>query len=118
MSYKLHFKNGPAMAVAEISALAFMETAEPILQEIAAKCQEHGTRRLLVDLLDVVGNFGPRQQQDLGRLAARHLAHLEKVASLVPPDKITRLSEAAAQARGLQLKVFTNITEAVGWLLE
>jgi len=40
------------------------------------------------------------------------------VASLVPEDKITRVSEAAAQQQGLQLKVFTQLTSAVNWLLE
>jgi DNA-directed RNA polymerase subunit F len=118
MSYTLHYKNGPTMAVAEISALAFMETAEPILQEMAAKSREYGTKRLLINLLDVVGTLGPEQQQGLGQLAARYLSHLEKVASLVPPEKITRVSEAAAQAQGMRLRVFVNITEAVAWLME
>lgn len=118
MSYTLHYKHGPAMAVAEISALAFIEVAEPILQEIAAHSRRHGDRRLLINLLDVVGTFGPEQQQAIGRLAALHLGHLEKVASLVPEEKITRISEAAARAAGMQLKVFTKLTDAVAWLAE
>jgi hypothetical protein len=33
----LHFTSGPAYAVAEITALAFLESAEPILQEISSR---------------------------------------------------------------------------------
>jgi hypothetical protein len=79
---------------------------------------EHQNRRLLINLLDVVGTLGPQEHRALGMLAVRYLSHLEKVASLVPEDKITRVSEAAAQAQGMQLRVFTNFTQAVAWLVE
>jgi SpoIIAA-like len=118
MPYQLKYTHGPAMAVVEVSALAFAETAEPVLREIASRTRDRHDRRLLINLLDVVGTMSPDEHRAIGVLAARHLSHLEKVASLVPEDKITRVSEAAAQAAGMQLKVFTNLTEAVGWLLE
>lgn len=118
MSYKLTYKHGPKMALAEISALAFVENAEPLLVEIAARTREHGDSRLLVNLLDVVGTFGPQEHQAIGYLAVQYLGHLEKVASLVPEDKITRISEAAARAQGMQLRVFTNFTDAVSWLVQ
>lgn len=118
MAYTLRYKHGPTMAVAEISALAFVETAEPVLAEIEAHTRKHHDKRLLINLLDVVGTLAPDEHRAIGVLAARHLSHLDKVASLVPEDKITRLSETAARAEGMQLKVFTNLTEAVSWLLE
>lgn len=117
MPYQLKYTHGPAMAVVEVSALAFAETAEPVLREIASRTRERHDRRLLINLLDVVGTFDPKDQQAMGLLAARHLSHLEKVASLVPEEKITRVSEAAARAEGMQLKVFTKLTDAVSWLL-
>lgn len=118
MNFKLTYRHGPKMALAEVSALAFLESAEPLLREIQARTRENGDRRLLVNLLDVVGTFGPDQQQAIGLLAARYLSHLERVASLVPEDKITHVSEAVAQAQGMQLRVFTNFTDAVSWLVE
>jgi hypothetical protein len=117
-SFKLTYRHGPKMALAEVSALAFLESAEPVLRDIAARTRANGDRRLLVNLLDVVGTFGPQEQQAIGQLAARYLSHLERVASLVPQDKITRVSEAAAQAQGMQLRVFTNFTDAVAWLVD
>lgn len=117
MTAHLHFTSGPAYAVAEITALAFMESAEPLLQEISARTRQFGTRRLLINLLDVVGTFGAEEQQAIGLLAYRYLSHLEKVASLVPPEKLTRVSEAAARAQGMELRVFTRLPDALDWLL-
>ncbi|MBE7369666.1 STAS/SEC14 domain-containing protein [Ramlibacter pallidus] len=117
MSFTLHLTHGPAYAVAEISALAFMEAAPPVLRAISEQTRMHGDRRLLINLIDVVGTFGAEEQRTIGLLAHQHLSHLEKVASLVPPEKLTRVSEAAARAQGMELRVFTALTEAIDWLV-
>ena len=116
MTATVHYTHGPNFSVVEVTALAFVEIAIPALHEIAERTHQQKDRRLLINLMDVVGSFGPDQQRDIGVLAHRFLSHLEKVASLVPPDKITHVSEAAAQAQGLQLRVFTQLTDAIEWL--
>lgn len=113
----LHYTHGPSFAVVEVTALAFVENAIPALVEMAQRTRERGDRRLLINLMDVVGTFGIEQQREIGLLAHRYLSHLERVASLVPPDKITHASELAAQSQGLQLRVFTELTEAIEWLV-
>jgi hypothetical protein len=117
VSATLHYTHGPSFGVVEVTSLAFLENAEPAVREIAERTRHHGDRRLLINLMDVVGTFGPDQQREIGILAYRYLAHLERVASLVPPDKLTRVSEAAAQAQGLQLRVFTQLADAIEWLM-
>lgn len=117
MTASLHLTHGPAYAVAEITALAFIEAAEPVLRGISQQTRRHGDRRLLINLLDVVGTFGPEDQQRIGVLAFQHLSHLEKVASLVAPEKLTRVSEAAARSHGMELRVFSNLGDAVDWLM-
>ncbi|MBC5781905.1 STAS/SEC14 domain-containing protein [Ramlibacter sp. USB13] len=116
MTATVHYTHGPNFAVVEVTSLAFLENAEPALRYIAECTGQHGDRKLLINLMDVVGTFGPEQQRDIGLLAYRYLSHLERIASLVPPDKITRVSEAAAQSQGLQLRVFTELTDAIEWL--
>ena len=114
----LHYTHGARFAVAQVTALAFFEAAEPVLQEIARRTRQFGDRRLLVNLLDVVGTLGVQEQTQLGMLAWKHLSHLEKLASLVPADKLTRLSENAARGQGMQLRVFTQLADAIEWLTE
>ncbi|NNU42127.1 SpoIIAA family protein [Ramlibacter montanisoli] len=118
MTASLHFTHGPSFSVVEVTALAFLEDAEPALLEIAQRTRETGTRRLLINLVDVVGTFGPEQHHAIGLMAYRHLSHLEKVASLVPPDKLTRVSEAAARSQGMELRVFTQLMDALDWLVK
>lgn len=116
-SFKVSYKHGTKLSVVEVSGLAFAERAPATLEEIRNLTLRHGDRRLLINLLDVVGTMGPQDHHALGLLAVQYLSHLEKVASLVAEDKITRVSEAAAQKKGMQLKVFTNLTEAIDWLV-
>lgn len=113
----LNYTHGPSFAVVEITALAFVENAIPALVEMAHRTRERGDRRLLINLMDVVGTFGIEQQREIGLLAHQYLSHLERVASLVPPDKITHASELAAQSKGLQLRVFTELGAAIEWLV-
>ena len=117
MTASLHLTHGPAYAVAEITALAFEESAEPILRGISEQTRLRNDRRLLINLLDVVGTFGAEEQRRIGLLAHKHLSHLRKVASLVPPDKLTRVSEEAARAQGMELRVFAHLGDAVDWLM-
>ncbi len=117
MAFVLHYKRGERLAVAEVTGLAFIEDAYELVQQIEALTREDGTRRLLINLLDVVGTLEAADHEALGRLAFQHLSHLEKVASFVPEDKVTHVSEKAATALGLQLRVFSSLTDAMTWLV-
>jgi hypothetical protein len=112
----VEYTPGPVYAVAAVSSLAFIEERVAVLEELARRTRGTGAKRLLINLLDVVGTFGRDEQQTIGLLAHRHLAHLERVASLVPEDKITRVSEAAARKQGMELRVFTSLPAALEWL--
>jgi hypothetical protein len=46
----------------------------------------------------------------------RRAKHLERLASVVPANQITHTSEKVALKQGLQLRVFTSMTEAIRWL--
>ena len=117
MPYTLHYSRGDRLAVAEVSGLAFVEDALEVLERIAQETRTHGDKRLLINLLDVVGTMEREDHAYLGQLAFQHLAHLEKVASLVGEDKITRVSQETAMGLGLQLRVFTSVGDAIEWLM-
>jgi hypothetical protein len=71
---------------------------------------------LLVDLREVRTLFTPEQQYRLGQEAACSLAHLRRIASVVPVERITRISEKAARRDGTDVRVFDNQDEALSWL--
>lgn len=73
---------------------------------------------LLVDLREVQTRFTPQEQFRLGQETALSLSHLRRIASVVPPERITRISEKAAQRDGTDVRVFSDEEEALAWLLE
>lgn len=117
MTASLHYVHGPAFAAVEITALAFVENVEPTLREIARHTREHGDRRLLININDVVGTFTEEEHREIGLLTHRYLSHMERVATLAPAEKITGVSAGVARAQGLELRAFARLADAVEWLL-
>ncbi len=116
--YRLKYVQGSRAAVATLTALLARDIVVPVLEDLAERTRMAGTRRLLIDLLDVPGTLDSREHERIGRQVAQHLGHLEKIASLVPAAKITRLSERGAQACGVQLRVFSERRAAMDWLAQ
>jgi hypothetical protein len=74
------------------------------------------SRRALFDLRGVQTLTSFTDHYAIGEEAVRQLSHLQRVASLVAPDRITRASEKTAQRSGMNLVVFTDEAEALAWL--
>jgi hypothetical protein len=74
------------------------------------------SRRALVDLRGVQTLTSFTEHYAIGEETARQLSHLQRVASLVPPNRITRASEKTAQRSGMNLVVFTDEAAAIAWL--
>ena len=72
----------------------------------------------LVDLRGVSTEFTQLEQFRIGEEAASSLSHMDKIASVVPPARITRISEKAAKRNGTNVCVFGDEQAAVAWLLE
>ena len=87
-----------------------------LIDRMADDSSQRGDKRVLVDLLDVGGELKFTEHVQMGERAGQRLQHLEKVASVVPAAKLTRTSEKVAQTHGLQLRVFSSMTEAIRWL--
>jgi hypothetical protein len=72
--------------------------------------------RILVDLRGVATPFTRPEQFHIGEAAAASLSHMDKIASLVPTERITRVGERAAQRDGANVRVFDDEPAAVAWL--
>ncbi|MBE7368802.1 STAS/SEC14 domain-containing protein [Ramlibacter pallidus] len=74
--------------------------------------------RVLVDLRSVTTPFSRQEQFRIGEEAAASLSHMEKIASVVPPERVTRVSEKAARRNGANVSVFDDEQAAMAWLRE
>jgi hypothetical protein len=88
------------------------------IAELGSQSRARGDKRLLVDLQHLANKFRFTDHFQIGEEAARQFQHLERLASVVPAEQITRTSEKVAVKRGLRLRVFTSMDEAIDWLSE
>ncbi|WP_298932332.1 hypothetical protein [uncultured Ramlibacter sp.] len=89
-----------------------------MLRELGAVTRSHGDKLLLMDLLLLEGEVPLAAQLQVGEQIAHSMAHLQRMASVVAPDRLTRTSEKVARAQGLQFTVFDSKDEAISWLCE
>jgi hypothetical protein len=75
-------------------------------------------RAVLVDLRPVETPFTPEDQFRIGEEAAASLSHMDRIASVVPADRVTRISERAARRNGANVCVFDDVQAALAWLRE
>jgi hypothetical protein len=74
--------------------------------------------KVLVDLRAVQTEFTREDQFRIGEEAAASLSHMDRIASVVLSEKITRVSEKAARRNGVNVCVFADEESAIAWLLE
>jgi len=86
------------------------------LHVIGVESAAWNAKRVLFDLRGVQTLTSFTDHYAVGEEAARQFAHLQRTASLVQPERITRASEKTAQRSGVNLVVFTDEAAAVAWL--
>lgn len=89
-----------------------------LIDAVAAETRRRGDSKVMVDLRAVEGTLKFTDQLSVGELVALRLAHLAKLASVVPPEQVTRNSERVALRKGVQLRVFSQEEDAAAWLAE
>ena len=86
------------------------------LHVVAVESAGWPARRALFDLRGVRTLTSFTDHYAVGEETARQLGHLQRIASLVPADRLTRASEKTAQQSGANLRVFTDEADAIAWL--
>ena len=87
------------------------------LQQIGFESAKGEFDLVLLDLRQVEPVYSFTDQLRMGQEVARCMTHLRKLASVVPPDRITRVSEQSAKHSGATVRIFTVEAEALDWLL-
>lgn len=81
---------------------------------VAAMAQRYNC--VLIDLLAVTPHLSFTEHLRLGEHIAATFSHLERVATVVPPNERNGNSEKAAQKSGLMLKTFVELEAVDEWL--
>ncbi|RYY73128.1 MAG: hypothetical protein EOO24_46630, partial [Comamonadaceae bacterium] len=108
LPYLLAEGSGPAL-------LADLCGSAELVASIAARM---GYRRAVIDLQAATVALSFTDHLQLGTHVAKHLSHLDRVASIVRLDERKGTSEKAAQKMGLHLRTFTDRDEALAWIGE
>ena len=111
-------EHNPAYALVRVAGSPTISQILALIESVGVESQAWPQGAVLVDLREVTSLASFTEQYRLGEVAVWAFAHLSKLASLVPPERITRTSENVARQEGLNLRVFTSEAEAIGWLTE
>ncbi len=87
---------------------------------LARRCRREKRSRLLIDITRVNEVPTVSQRFQAGKRAAVFAEYGIRVAVMCSPEQVEprRLVELVAQNRGVDVRVFTDLSAAQGWLLE
>lgn len=118
MSFSIEIHRQPEFVRFEFRGTAFLPDFVDGVTLVETETLFWADRCALFDLRGIDGQLPPEDQVFLGELVGRNLSHLYRLASVVPPEHLTRRSEGAAQDMGVRLRVFTDADEAAEWLTQ
>ncbi len=72
--------------------------------------------RIVLDVLGVRTPLATQDEFEIGLQMSASFRHLERVAILVRPERVTRVSERAAVRNGADVRVFDVEAEAIAWM--
>ena len=102
----------------ELEGAASLEDLYQFIDAVARQTSLTGEKLALVNLLAIQENLSFTDLYATGEQVASRLSHLARLAAVVPPARRNATSEKVANARNMNLRVFTAVEEALVWLQE
>ena len=115
MDFEVAIDHGLHYVRVTINGLVAIEEMLAMIHLLGVESESWRAPRILVDLRGVGTPFTRPEQFRIGEAAAASLSHMEKIASLVPAERVTRVSERAAQRDGANVRVFDDEDAAIAW---
>lgn len=117
MAYRLRVRLEQGHARLTLTGRPTFDELLALFHVIGVQSEEWPADCLLLDLRGVTSRYSPEDEYRVGEEIVISLAHLRRIASVVPTDRITRLSERAARRNRVDLRVFDDEGQALAWLL-
>jgi hypothetical protein len=118
MSLRFDVEHREGYSVVRVNGEPSLGQFLSFLQLIGIETSGWPHKRALFDLRGVRSLTTFTEHYAVGEEVARRLQHLQRIASVVAADRITRASEKTARRSGVNLTVFTDEAEAIRWLTE
>lgn len=116
MPLQYEFHRQPRFVRFDASGEASLQDMKDFVDLVEQRTRASGDRRVLVDLTRVQETLKFTDHYAIGELVARRLAHLERLASLVPQSRRTGTSEKVANTQNALLRVFVDEPSAIAWV--
>lgn len=116
MSIDFHVVHRPRYAVVRVDGEPTLDEFLDFIARLGTESAGWSHGRVLCDLRSIRTLQSFTEHYAVGEAAVRHLSHLRWIASVVPGDRLTRVSEKTARRSGVNLMVFTSEGEAIQWL--
>jgi hypothetical protein len=118
MSFDLAIDNTTRFVRVTVSGSPSIDEVLSMIHLLGVESETWEEDRVMVDLRGVATPFTRIEQFRIGEEAAASLSHMDKIASVVPAERVTRVSEKAARRNGTNVRVFDEETAAIEWLNE
>lgn len=122
MSYELNMKYETDFLYAQATGIRTPQTVIAIARDLVAACDEHGYDRALVDVQGMNGTLATTDAYSLGTKYLKEFRRPGRLkVSILDAESNQyrfRFLETVARNQGFNLRIFSNIDEAMGWLRE
>jgi hypothetical protein len=120
MSVQLRIDEMPGYLIVRFIGAGATEEVGWQFESLAEKCKNTKKNRLLLDFTEVPADISLVDKYDLGRRTLVFAQYKCKVAALCKPERHDSqcFLETAARNRWVELRVFTNVEDALEWLLK
>ena len=120
MNIKLKIEEMPGYLKTTFKGTSTTAEAERQFELLAEKCKSTSKNRLLLDFRRIAADISLLERYELGKRTLVFAQNKCKVAAVCKPEQHDShyFLETVAQNRWVDLRVFTSVDDAVGWLLE
>jgi hypothetical protein len=120
MSVQLQIEEAPGYIKARFIGAGATEEVERQFEALAEKCKSSNKNKLLLDFTEVPADISLVDRYDIGKRTLVFAQYKCKVAAVCKPARHDSqcFLETVAQNRWVDLRVFTNVEDALEWLLK
>lgn len=117
LQYEIRIEQRDTLFAARVTGELPIELFLSTLHVLGIESDGASERAMLADLRQLSTPYGRADLVRVGEEIAVSFGHMRRVALLVLPRQVTRISERSAQRNGLNLRVFDAESQAFAWLV-